>query len=308
MSDKDAFQRERYYGVHAGFVRNNADPERLGRMQIHVPTVYDQVDSQDLPWALYSSPFGGGPNYGYYMVPEIDAQVSVQFIQGDPWHPVWFGTFSGYGDTLTELASKSFSGATNIREMKTPGGHRLTFDDTTGTRETVIVSSTGHEILLDDMGTNLQSKIRLRTLAGHTVTLDDTVASLGIRCQTVAGHSLNMSDVPATLGATLTSSTGHFVWLSDVPATAGILIRTLTGHSVWLSDMPGSAGIAITTALGHLININDTTSTFLIQDVSGNNKIIMNALTGTATFMTPVSITIDSALINLAGIVNFIPA
>lgn len=91
-----------------GIVKNNADPMQHGRLQVYVPA-YDSLDHkvEDLPWAMYVSPFGGvtanfavGPEgealpgisaYGFWAVPKNSAQVLIGCIDGNPDNRFWIG-------------------------------------------------------------------------------------------------------------------------------------------------------------------------------------------------------------------------
>jgi len=84
-----------------GVVVDNADPMQNGRLKIYVPS-YDPIDYtvDDLPWAMYVSPFGGvtanykvGPEqaelpgisaYGFWAIPKNGAHVLVGCIDGNP--------------------------------------------------------------------------------------------------------------------------------------------------------------------------------------------------------------------------------
>jgi hypothetical protein len=90
----------KYNNLTIGIVKNNADPMQNGRLQVYVPA-YDSQNFQvdDLPWAIYVSPFGGvtanfkvgaeGEDlpgisaYGMWMIPKNGAQVLIGCIDGN---------------------------------------------------------------------------------------------------------------------------------------------------------------------------------------------------------------------------------
>ena len=47
--------QRQYYGKYRGFVMDNRDPEKRGRLKLKVPTV---LGNQDTGWALPCLPFG----------------------------------------------------------------------------------------------------------------------------------------------------------------------------------------------------------------------------------------------------------
>ena len=73
--------RGKYYGKYRGFVADNKDPDKKGRLRIRIPSVLgDQVSG----WALPCAPFTG-----WFMIPEPDKPVWVEFEEGDLRRPIW---------------------------------------------------------------------------------------------------------------------------------------------------------------------------------------------------------------------------
>lgn len=73
---------------YVGFVKNNNDPEKLGRCQIEVASVYDGVPTDALPWAIPEFGFIGGTR-GSFIVPPVGAVVYVYFNRGEIYLPVY---------------------------------------------------------------------------------------------------------------------------------------------------------------------------------------------------------------------------
>ncbi|MFC6671258.1 phage baseplate assembly protein V [Marinobacterium aestuariivivens] len=82
--------QQRVFGKHRGRVVDNQDPEHRGRLKLQVPSV---LGDQTSNWALPCLPFGGADGQGCYTIPEIDAQVWVEFEAGNIDQPIWVGTF-----------------------------------------------------------------------------------------------------------------------------------------------------------------------------------------------------------------------
>ena len=79
-----------YYGKYRAFVIDNKDPHQLGRVRLKIPSVLgDEITS----WALPCVPYGGTAGLGWFVVPDVDAQVWAEFEEGDLRHPIWVGTF-----------------------------------------------------------------------------------------------------------------------------------------------------------------------------------------------------------------------
>lgn len=100
----------RHEGIYLGYVKSNADAQRMGRLKVWIPDFGSLPDDAD-SWVTvsYVSPFAGAtdPNllktpiesagntqtsYGWWAVPpDLENQVIVSFINGDPSRGVWLG-------------------------------------------------------------------------------------------------------------------------------------------------------------------------------------------------------------------------
>ncbi len=106
----DANPRSTFEGiVTMGLVVDTNDPQQMGRIRVVCPTLGETIGTSinDLPWAIYVSPFAGqtevgtrGPEesesrgaigYGLWCVPKVGTQVLVMFIDGDPRLRVFLG-------------------------------------------------------------------------------------------------------------------------------------------------------------------------------------------------------------------------
>lgn len=75
-------------------VVENDDPSNIQRVRVRVPKVHDAISKDsDLPWALKiaSSMCGSGPGYGEYGVPDKGEVVYVEFQDGNPHNPIYYG-------------------------------------------------------------------------------------------------------------------------------------------------------------------------------------------------------------------------
>lgn len=138
------------YGLFSAYVVNNEDPDKLGRIQVHVPEVYGALeDLTTLPWARMLIPIFGGGCYdtqkermaegeikeahisnGVIAIPPIGTTGFVQFEQGDPQFPVWMGAWNGRAGEIGSHALVDTVGGTdaaypNIMVIKAPWGRNI---------------------------------------------------------------------------------------------------------------------------------------------------------------------------------------
>lgn len=104
----------RYFGVYQAFVKDNTDAQLMGRLRVWIPE-FNSRENDEKGWftVSYVSPFAGatdptkiGPaqskqigeesqtSYGWWAIPpDINNQVLVMFVSGDPSKGVWIGSF-----------------------------------------------------------------------------------------------------------------------------------------------------------------------------------------------------------------------
>lgn len=228
-------QQNRYYGKYRGFVSDNADPEKLGRCKLVVPSVMGETVGA---WALPCTPYGGASGIGFIAVPPIGAQVIAEFMEGDISAPLWTGTF---WRTPSELPPE-FSGneGPTAKVMKTESGNLLIMEDKDG-EEHITLKSAAEAILEMDK----DGSFALTDSGGATVTLDAVAGE--IRIEDANGNSMLMS----SSGITCKDSSGNEI----TTAAGGITIKapatvTIEGTSVAIGGSGGEPLIKGTTFLG----------------------------------------------------------
>lgn len=218
-----AQQAQRHcYGKYRGFVADNKDPQQRGRLLLRVPSV---LGEQTSGWALPCLPFGGLREQGLFMVPEVGAQVWVEFEEGNVNIPIWVGVFwQQNGDIPSEAAKDE----PTTRVLKTPSGHTLQFDDAAGEEQFRLAHPAGTEMIIDKNGT-----VNLVDAASNTLTLDaeNNVVTL----KDSNGNSLVMD----SSGTVLEDSNGNKIEM----AAAGITVKgqmiTIEGSQVALGGAGG---------------------------------------------------------------------
>jgi uncharacterized protein involved in type VI secretion and phage assembly len=169
MPDDNAFYGG-FYGKYRGTVLDNVDPQQTGRLQVAVPDVAGVLPST---WALPCLPFAS-LGAGFYAVPDIGANVWVEFEQGDPDYPIWTGCF--WGDSA-EVPPLALAGSPDLQQVviQTTGQATLLISDTPGPSGGILLQTpSGAMISLSDSGIVIDNGQGASiTLAGPKVTLND---------------------------------------------------------------------------------------------------------------------------------------
>ena len=152
---------ERWYGKYRAFVIDNEDPEKRGRLRLCIPSV---LGASETGWALPCFPFGGGESYGWFAVPEKEAQVWAEFEEGDTNRPIWTGVFWQHEADVPEEAAKE---EPTTRVFKTPSGHIMQFDDKEDEESFRLFHPREAEINIDKNGS-----LVLKDASGANITLN----------------------------------------------------------------------------------------------------------------------------------------
>lgn len=168
--------RSHLFGVYPALVTDVADPDNQGRVKIKLPWVGEADGEAAQAWARLATMMAGNDR-GTWFIPEVDDEVLISFMAGDPRHPVVLGSLWNGQDAPPE--SMDGSGENNLRTIKTESGHVLQFDDTQGATKITVTSSGGHELVLDDGN----QEVRLTHSTGQIIKLDAagnvTITALG---------------------------------------------------------------------------------------------------------------------------------
>ncbi|NML40201.1 hypothetical protein HHL17_23580 [Chitinophaga sp. G-6-1-13] len=126
-------------------VTDNADPKGLGRVRVR----FRWQQQGSTPWIRLVAPHGG-PNKGFYFIPEINEEVWVAFESGNPEAPYVLGTTYN-GDEKTEFVDDQ----NNIKCIRTRSGHTIKLDDTSNGESITITDKNGNIITLDTTGKHI---------------------------------------------------------------------------------------------------------------------------------------------------------
>ena len=114
----------RFYGKYRGVVTDNADPLHRGRIKAHVPEVLADVESG---WCTPCVPYAG-PDKGWFVIPEVNDGVWVEFEGGDPSRPIWTGSWWG-NDEIPNVPGGGKKATTETKVFKSATGLIVDLDD-----------------------------------------------------------------------------------------------------------------------------------------------------------------------------------
>lgn len=213
---------EKRYGKFRGIVIDNEDPEKRGRIRVLVPSV---LADQTTDWALPCLPYGGISQQGFFMVPDIDSQVWIEFEEGDISRPIWVGTFWQQEDDTPEDAKKD---SPTTRMLQTTSGHILQFDDESGAEQFRLYHPADTELTIDHEGTVL-----LADPTGAEVKIDAAATEITIKDS--HGNSMTLD----SSGTVVEDANGHKITMEAAGITAEAPKIVLKGSQVHLGDEGG---------------------------------------------------------------------
>jgi len=164
--DKDQQERfkHRWFGKYRAFVRDNNDPERLGRCRLEIPAVLGAGEENWSDWASPCFPYGGNEDVGMFLVPEEGAAVWAEFEGGDVQYPIWVGVWlakSNPGEQPEE--AKRLCGVARCLDCEDKVDHQGSPSDDKEHRK-----FHGHPPYYCP-----RRKVLLKTETGHTIVADD---------------------------------------------------------------------------------------------------------------------------------------
>ncbi len=204
MSTRDDGETVR--GVRPAIVRDNEDPESLGRVRV----AYPWAETDEAFWARVATEMTGD-RYGTYFLPEKDDEVLVAFEDGDLQSPYVVGSLW----TPSRPPPEDNGGDNDVKAIETRSGHRIEFDDDAddGAAAVTLETAGGHEITLDDE-TGSES-ITIEDSAGNAVELDATSGEISLsatdtirlEASTIELDAENAVDIEATREVSVDSNT-----------------------------------------------------------------------------------------------------
>ena len=112
---------------YLGEVIDINDPLNANRVKARVPGLYDS-DAGDVPWIgpMKYSPFGTGPNFGFYGAAQVGSKITVVLQEGNPHYPCYIGSVLVPTDIPAEFKDP------NVWGFQDPKGNKLIVNMQTG--------------------------------------------------------------------------------------------------------------------------------------------------------------------------------
>lgn len=194
-------------GLQIGLVTQiEEDPDGDERILVRLP----MIDTQEQGvWARLATA-GAGSNRGVIIRPEIDDEVVVGFVHGDPNQPIILGSLNSAANPAPISASddnheKGWVSRGEIKMMlndddpsvkiEMPSGKKVFVDDDAG--EIRLEDENGNKVLLNSDGISLESPADINIKASGDLTLEgtnvNTKANMGFKAEGSASAEVSSS-------------------------------------------------------------------------------------------------------------------
>lgn len=187
-------QSKRNFGLCAGIVTNNKDPEGFGRVRVKFPWLKDGLESN---WARIATLLAGGGR-GTYCLPEVNDEVLVGFEQGDINRPFVLGCLWNGSDKPPASNDDMISSDGKVQKfiLRTRSGHTIEIDDTDSSpgisirdktdKNLIAIDSDSNAIQIESAGNiTIESKGKVTIKGREGVDIDATPGAVGVRGTTI---------------------------------------------------------------------------------------------------------------------------
>ena len=135
MINQDTAYKDNLLGTSwIGEVVDIEDPLKIGRVKINVYGKFDEIPTEDIPWAYPGNNNTGGAatGGGFFSVPKKGAVVSVKFDQGNIYHPEYYFNQKISDDVKTEIEGSYPNAHVIIYDTVTDGKLKIFFTEKKG--------------------------------------------------------------------------------------------------------------------------------------------------------------------------------
>ncbi len=177
-----------YYGLYAGIVEDNKDPEDRGRVRVKLEWISSDFTTE---WANVAQIYAGD-GYGAYWIPEVEDQVIVAFMRGQLSLPIVLGSI--YSQRAMPKLVRS--GSSDPKYFRTRGGHMLLMEDGPGRKIELIDASRDNSVVIDTEANSITVKsggdVTIEA-AGSLVLKGNDVTIKAAGTVTVSGSKINLN-------------------------------------------------------------------------------------------------------------------
>jgi uncharacterized protein involved in type VI secretion and phage assembly len=210
----------RFYGSYPALVRDIRDPDGQGRVKVALSWSPDGSGSGYEAWARLATMMAGN-NRGSWFIPDVNDEVLVTFLGGNPRFPCVTGAFWNGQDKTPH----SMDGAGNNYQkvLRSRNGVMMTLDDTNGQEQMILETPGGQKITLQDG----PGSITVMDSNGNSVTLNTS----GVTVQASSAVTVQASSVTVTAGSvTVNAATSTFsgTVLADTVIASSVISASYT--------------------------------------------------------------------------------
>jgi len=144
---------KKFFGKYRGSVLGNNDPQRLGRLQVNVPSV---MGATRVMWAMPSFACAGRL-MGVWALPQTRAGVWVEFEEGELKKPVWTGFWFASPADVPPLALAGDPGYPSI-VLQTARQNCIALSDASGPAGGIVIKTASGAVLsINDSGITISN-------------------------------------------------------------------------------------------------------------------------------------------------------
>lgn len=275
--------------VTVGTVVDTNDPQQMGRIRVVCPQWGDAWGSivEDLPWAIYMSPYGGqvqvgtrGPGiqesqggiaYGMWAIPKVGSQVAVLCVDGNPMTRMYIGCV--YDQFTTHTMPHGRYMFEDHPELEKTGASPAPFGPYTSTEKLIQPLATN---LKQAFGNKDEPNFEYRSRgADYGVSRVDVEQLSQTYSKVQDDKDVNFDGWISTQGYQASRTDPHAQSSITDKNYDSMVTALVSGgfHAISMDDRQENCRIRVRTTSGHQIILDDTNERIYIATAQGNNWI-----------------------------------
>jgi len=199
-------------GVMIGIVTNNNDPDKLGRVKLHLPLHDEKAETG---WARIATMMAG-KEMGSLFIPEVGDEVLVAFHLGQIRYPIVIGTLWNSKQAPPSPADKN-----DERKIVSRSGNQILFTDKAGEETITIKTKKGQTAVFTDKDESLtiadssgNNKISIQGGSANEITISSSSTIIkidakgSVKIESAKEISLKSTQVNIEASAAMTIKSG----------------------------------------------------------------------------------------------------